>query len=80
MSDKCSEVKSVMDWRLVQGVPCLRPLIAGIGSSAPRDPKQDKRFGWWMDGNSSHKALLYFSKLNEDCDIHPSIIRTAYPV
>jgi len=25
-----------MDWRPVQGVPCLRPMSAGIGSSAPR--------------------------------------------
>ena len=33
-----------MSWRLVQGVPCPRPEIAGIGSSkTPRDPiKRDK--------------------------------------
>jgi len=24
-----------MDWRPVQGVPCLRPMSVGIGSSAP---------------------------------------------
>jgi len=29
-------IKSEMDWRAVQGVPCLRPMSAGIGSSVPR--------------------------------------------
>lgn len=31
-----------MDWRLVQGAQCLRPLSPGIGSSTPCDPFQDK--------------------------------------
>ncbi|XP_078806267.1 regulator of G-protein signaling 19 isoform X2 [Oryzias latipes] len=32
------------DWRTVQGVPCLRPQVAGIGSSSPVIPKENKTY------------------------------------
>merc|ERR1712035_272647 len=34
-------VGPAINWRLVQGVPRLRPKTAGIGSSTPRDPNAD---------------------------------------
>ena len=45
----------VIDWRPVQGVPCLRPKSAGIGSSPPATLQRIKRrtynvYRWWMDG------------------------------
>ena len=44
-----------IDWRPVQGVPCLRPKSAGIGSSPPATLQRIKRrtynvYRWWMDG------------------------------
>lgn len=42
----------MMNWQLLQGLPRLHPMSAGIGL-APRDPEKDK---WiqiidgWMDG------------------------------
>uniref|UniRef100_A0A3B3BHP2 PDZ GRASP-type domain-containing protein n=1 Tax=Oryzias melastigma TaxID=30732 RepID=A0A3B3BHP2_ORYME len=38
------------DWRPVQGVPRLRPSVAGIGSGTPATPKGKKRSRRWMDG------------------------------
>uniref|UniRef100_A0A8C2ZPP4 3-hydroxyacyl-CoA dehydrogenase type-2 n=1 Tax=Cyclopterus lumpus TaxID=8103 RepID=A0A8C2ZPP4_CYCLU len=48
-----------MDWRPVQGVPCLRPMSAGIGSSAPATLM---RISGIVDGNFS---LVAGCKLNQ---------------
>uniref|UniRef100_A0A8C2ZJP9 Peptidase metallopeptidase domain-containing protein n=1 Tax=Cyclopterus lumpus TaxID=8103 RepID=A0A8C2ZJP9_CYCLU len=40
-----------MDWRPVQGVPCLRPMSAGIGSSTPATLMRISGIeNGWMDG------------------------------
>ena len=55
-----------IDWRPVQGVPCLRPKSAGIGSSPPATLQRIKRctynvYRWWMDGWKSGGDYLWES-------------------
>jgi len=48
-----------MDWRPVQGVPCLRPMSAGIGSSAPATLMRISGIDdGWMDV-SIHVVTIY---------------------
>ena len=57
----------VMDWRPVQGVPCLSPEDCWDRLQPPRDPTDGLSGRKWMDGWNSKvnyfKTFFFFGKI-----------------
>lgn len=63
-----------MNWQHVQVVPCLCSYVAGIGSSGPCDPSEDKAHleNWWINflliilfWSKKIHLILFIAEFNE---------------